>query len=384
MRLRLPVPANWQDFEALCHQLWKEIWSDPNAQRHGRSGQPQAGVDIYGRPLYGATYEGVQCKDRDGRFGSKLTEKQLLDECYRAKQFEPKIRVFTLATTASSDEAIQGVARKLNGDGGPLPFDVHVWSWDEIEAEISCRPTLLHAFYSKMTASVDGSSVKIAASAPRDQFHAFFSRPQLVEQVGALLKNDLAQVAYELSDNAFLHGHARQVQLSFDGAALSIRDDGVQFDPLKGLDSRRASLDGHLGSYVLAAFQRKYGQGVQLSYDRHDIGGRAFNSVSVQIGEWANRLPIPKVLDIPIDLSTSYGRRGGEGLAEALSIPVGIKELVLTVSDTFNISGSIHFIQRVRDRLPGSALLVVSYPRNHMLGELAHLFDSARVKFHSR
>ncbi len=39
MDYRLPIPRNWQDFESICHQLWKEIWNDPNAQKNGRQGQ---------------------------------------------------------------------------------------------------------------------------------------------------------------------------------------------------------------------------------------------------------------------------------------------------------------------------------------------------------
>lgn len=45
-----PPPKNWQDFESLCHDLWKEIWKDPNAQKNGRSGQEQHGVDVFGQP----------------------------------------------------------------------------------------------------------------------------------------------------------------------------------------------------------------------------------------------------------------------------------------------------------------------------------------------
>ncbi len=42
-----PPPANWQDFEDLCLKLWRPRLID--AKKNGRSGQPQAGVDIFGR-----------------------------------------------------------------------------------------------------------------------------------------------------------------------------------------------------------------------------------------------------------------------------------------------------------------------------------------------
>ena len=50
MPSQLPPPRNWQDFEDLCFDLFKRIWNDPYARPNGRSGQPQAGVDIYGQP----------------------------------------------------------------------------------------------------------------------------------------------------------------------------------------------------------------------------------------------------------------------------------------------------------------------------------------------
>ncbi len=40
-------PAHWQDFEDLCLKLWRRRLID--AKKNGRSGQPQAGVDIFGR-----------------------------------------------------------------------------------------------------------------------------------------------------------------------------------------------------------------------------------------------------------------------------------------------------------------------------------------------
>lgn len=49
-------------FERLCRDLWASIWDDPNTQMHGRGGQEQAGVDIYGQPRTGSGYSAVQCK----------------------------------------------------------------------------------------------------------------------------------------------------------------------------------------------------------------------------------------------------------------------------------------------------------------------------------
>ncbi|MCP4555122.1 MAG: hypothetical protein GY836_06840 [Herbaspirillum sp.] len=44
--IRLPPLRNWQDFEDLCCDLWRRLWNDPTAIKHGRQGQPQQGVDV--------------------------------------------------------------------------------------------------------------------------------------------------------------------------------------------------------------------------------------------------------------------------------------------------------------------------------------------------
>jgi len=257
MRFRLPIPASWQDFEFLCEQLWTEIWCDPNAQRNGRAGQEQHGVDIFGRPIYSSEYSGVQCKDKDGRLGSELKESELIKECVKAQKFRPTLATFTLATTAPRDGKIQGIARKLNS-AGDLPFDVHVWSWDDLEAEILCRPNLTRCFYTKIPKDVDSNVVRIAASAPREQFLAFFSRPHLADALGPILTDHLVKVVYELCDNAYVHGRASHVQVSLDGAVLTVEDNGKSFNPLTDLDATKATSSGHLGSVVVDSFLRKF------------------------------------------------------------------------------------------------------------------------------
>ncbi len=60
MKLDLPPPRDWQAFEDLCRDLWAELWDDPNAAKHGRTGQKQRGVDVFGQPGGGADWEGVE------------------------------------------------------------------------------------------------------------------------------------------------------------------------------------------------------------------------------------------------------------------------------------------------------------------------------------
>src|SRR5579864_3435988 len=81
--LDLPPPRNWQGFEDLCCDLWRRIWNDPETQKNGRSGQSQAGVDIFGRPERAGKWAGVQCKLRTGPHG--LSRKDLEHEIEQAR-----------------------------------------------------------------------------------------------------------------------------------------------------------------------------------------------------------------------------------------------------------------------------------------------------------
>ncbi len=62
---QIPPPASWEEFEDMCCDLWRWLWNDPKAQKNGRKGQAQAGVDVYGQPGGGSEWAGVQCKGKD-------------------------------------------------------------------------------------------------------------------------------------------------------------------------------------------------------------------------------------------------------------------------------------------------------------------------------
>ena len=177
MDVRLPIPNNWQDFETICLRLWQEIWNDPNAQKNGRQGQSQNGVDIFGKPIYSNQFHGVQCKDRDGRLGSKLTDNLLRQECAKARSFSPPIESFTIATTCPRDEHIQSFARELT-QKAEFPFQVQVWAWDDIEAELVYRPLILKSYYqSTFLREAEISEIGMNRYTSKDNLYAFFSRP---------------------------------------------------------------------------------------------------------------------------------------------------------------------------------------------------------------
>ena len=151
-------PDNWQDFELLCWDLWKTIWCDENTEKHGRIGQSQQGVDIYGQPGNGKkVWAGVQCKGKENFTNQTLTEKELIEEVEKAKKFVPPLSEYIFATTAPRDGKIQKVAREITQlhKSADL-FSVTVYGWEDIDALlITHKPKLARQWYSDID---DGKS----------------------------------------------------------------------------------------------------------------------------------------------------------------------------------------------------------------------------------
>ncbi len=125
-------PAHWQDFEDLCLKLWRPRLID--AKKNGRSGQPQAGVDIVGRDPKTEAWVGIQCKQR-GRWPKKvLTTGEIEAEVEQAEGFEPKLSHFIVATTAARDVEAQRFVRELSdrrrAEG---KFTLDLFAWDDIQ-----------------------------------------------------------------------------------------------------------------------------------------------------------------------------------------------------------------------------------------------------------
>ena len=111
---QIPAPKNWQDFEALCVDLWREEWQDSSIQRFGRNGQAQQGVDIVGRPKDRESngWVGIQCKCIDTN--SILDKSTLLGELEKAEKFKPPLSQYIVATTGRKDVQMEQLCRAIS------------------------------------------------------------------------------------------------------------------------------------------------------------------------------------------------------------------------------------------------------------------------------
>ena len=128
----LPPPNNPEEFESLCLELWRLLLKDSGAQKNGRSGQPQAGVDVFGR-TEASCWVGIQCKQKNHLLWTKVTVAELRSEVHKALKFKPPLSKFILATSGPTDVTVQKQARMLTDKHAKTgKFSVEVWSWQDI------------------------------------------------------------------------------------------------------------------------------------------------------------------------------------------------------------------------------------------------------------
>lgn len=121
-------PKSWDEFEDIVCSAAKNRWKNPDFTRHGRQGQSQEGVDVYGNNDK-EQLVGLQCKNT----WSGLTEQTIEDEAIKAEAFKPTLSKLYIATTVATDKKVQAFARSLSGKrqaaGG---FGVEILFWNDV------------------------------------------------------------------------------------------------------------------------------------------------------------------------------------------------------------------------------------------------------------
>jgi hypothetical protein len=141
--MRLPPPKAWQEFEDLVLASLGQRWKTTTLQRNGRSGQAQAGVDVYGSDDIGRRV-GIQCKNFKGALALKTVQKEI----ERAAKFKGSLSALFVATTAETDARLQEEVRLLSDTRVAAgQFAVALLFWDDIVDGLVANPALLRAHY---------------------------------------------------------------------------------------------------------------------------------------------------------------------------------------------------------------------------------------------
>ena len=145
----IPPPANWQDFELLCWDIFGETLDLFETKRYGRPGQAQNGVDIFGKSKKYRGWVGLQCKKKEVYPQTQLTEDEILQEIEKARIFTPPIVHYIILTTAPRDAKIQRFVAEISTRNQELEqFSVEIYFWDDIADLLRKNPDILRRHWS--------------------------------------------------------------------------------------------------------------------------------------------------------------------------------------------------------------------------------------------
>jgi hypothetical protein len=123
--MMIPPPNDWKEFENIVKSALELRWRTSDLTIHGRQGQKQNGVDIYGSNDLGCLV-GIQCK----LTVNSISKSIINEETSNAEHFQPSISTLYIATTSPSDVALQQHVRNLSATraaSGQFPVGILFW-----------------------------------------------------------------------------------------------------------------------------------------------------------------------------------------------------------------------------------------------------------------
>ena len=332
---------------------------DRNAQKNGRQGQRQAGVDIFGNPTYSRGLHAVQCKGKDDNYDSELTTAEIDAECKKATTFHPDVKDFIIATTRPREAKLQNYCLELNEENR-YPFPVNVWSWDDIEPEIAARESLLQTHYAKFLGLIEPScefSVEINSS--MDKVAAFLTRPNIQKLASQDVLQLIHPLLYELIDNAFLHGHAGNCRIVIKDNEIQIIDNGLEFDTRKLVD-----IEGRQGVASMRFVVSELHNQMEVDYERVD----GHNCTSLLFVNGVLNSHLNDIFEITVSDASGMGRSVAIKQAEYdfMAIPEYKKKIVINVLDSMFLGWSFAsaYFAKICQLLNDGQTVVVYVPSN--------------------
>lgn len=145
-------PSYWQDFERLTLDYARKKWRDDYAERNGRQGQEQAGVDVHGYNHIQNEKTGIQCKKRIWKTkpgadapSNTLSVSEINAEIKAAKDFTPSLQRFIISTTGPRDADLQKHVRNINESNTDLLVSLIFWE-DYVEF-LNDNPDFMYKYY---------------------------------------------------------------------------------------------------------------------------------------------------------------------------------------------------------------------------------------------
>lgn len=143
--MRIPVPQSADEFENICLDYVMCNFPNSDAQRYGRQGQKQHGIDIFVNNFKLL----VQCKryyvSSSTTASKKANElvKKIREDYDDAKQYFPDFHQLIIMTTFDRDTRIQDEIHQIDGN-------VHVIFWDTIEQFLCEHLDIFKKYYPQL------------------------------------------------------------------------------------------------------------------------------------------------------------------------------------------------------------------------------------------
>lgn len=141
---KYPRPDTWQLFEQILADWAQNELNDTGADRYGRNGQRQNGIDILARnrkqshDIMPEVWT-IQAK----RYDEKISPTDVQADLERAMSHTPRPDVFILATTTPRDSKLQDWAASAH------PIRVEVWFWDGLVERLLITPWFRDKYLAK-------------------------------------------------------------------------------------------------------------------------------------------------------------------------------------------------------------------------------------------
>ncbi|SEQ67743.1 Restriction endonuclease [Amphritea atlantica] len=382
MTNQLLPPQDWDEFEQLCHGLWIELLSDPEAKMHGRRGQSQNGVDVYGYDHRNGSRElvGIQCKGKDNYLERNVSEAELREEIAKAISFKPAISKFILATTGNRDANIQAFTRAINAEnvnaGG---FTVSTWSWPDISEKVQDYPALLRKFYPEIFVSPnlyrthDSLNFTIPLSNDHEQkIAALFEVDDMRGEMLPEFRHEVRDFVLEVASNSFRHGQARKLEIKIFSKSIQIKENGEKFNPIAESGNINTGIDMQ-GLKYISYFINQYKDELDASYEFNVVHSN--NVISLNFNN-----PIIRVKPDPCLISFSdfqfIGRAEAETAGESQQFHSECKVYTLHISrKDFMMSSLYMYLSKVVSRLPHGKKLRLILPNKHHKEMVESWFD---------
>lgn len=144
--MKIPPPKSWDEFEAIVCSAAKNRWKSADFTQHGRQGQRQDGVDVYGKDDKGRLV-GLQCKNTC----SGVTSRTVDDEISKAESFRPQLEHLYIVTTMETDKTLQAFVRErsdLRKSAGK--FEISILFWRDVWHDLTLEEGRLFQHYPQL------------------------------------------------------------------------------------------------------------------------------------------------------------------------------------------------------------------------------------------